>query len=124
MLSLAKCREILGCDSPESDADLELLRDRLYGLARVAVEACPRQRRGNGAQDAPDSARRAIESAGTVQVPSKPAAFLEALAMLPEDDRYELEERAGILQFDGGLERGAAERAAFSEYRRMKQSEN
>jgi len=33
--------------------------------------------------------------------------------MLPEKDRYDVEERAAIMEFDGGLNRDAAERAAF-----------
>ena len=113
MLSLAKCREILGTESPESDADLELLRDQLCGLARVVVEGCPRQRRGNGPQTSPDAARQAIAGAARVGSAVKPAGFADALAMLPEKDRYDVEERAAIMEFDGGLNRDAAERAAF-----------
>ena len=116
MLSVEKCREILGCDSPESDADLELLRNQLYGVARVAVETCPRQRLGNGPPHAPDAARQAIEGAARVEAPSKPTGFPDALAMLPADDRYDVEERTAIMEFDGGLDRDAAERAAFSFY--------
>jgi hypothetical protein len=86
MLSLAKCREILDRDSPESDADLELLRDRLYGLARVVVEACPRQRRGIGPTatqgrcmcDLPQSvlAGRSAQGA-TVTAPGVPKNYLD-----------------------------------------------
>ena len=79
------------------------------------VEACP-QRRADGAQNAPDAARRAIDGAARVQVPSKSPGFPDAVAMLPEGERYEVEERAAILEFDGGLDRDAAERAAFSFY--------
>ena len=100
MLSLLKCREILCCESPESDSDLEILRDQLYGLARVVVEALPRNRRRNPVYKAPD----------------EPAGFPDALAMLPEAERYEVEERAGIMEFDGGLDRDTAEREAISAY--------
>ena len=124
MLSLAKCREILERDSPESDADLELLSDQLYGLARVVVEACPRQRRGKRPQNSPDAARRAIDGAAGVEVPQKPASFFDAVAMLPEEDRFDVEERAAIMEFDGGLDRDNAERAAMSAYWRAKHSEN
>jgi hypothetical protein len=44
--------------------------------------------------------------------------------MLPEDERYEVEERAAIMEFDGGLDRDAAERAAFSQYWRAKHRGN
>lgn len=35
--------------------------------------------------------------------------FKELIAITPEDQRYELEERAAIHQFDGGLSRTEAE---------------
>jgi hypothetical protein len=59
-----------------------------------------------------------------LEAPSKPAGFPDALAMLLEEDRYYVEERAAIMEFDGGLERDAAERAAFSLYWRAKHREN
>jgi hypothetical protein len=101
MLSLERCREILGSDCPKSDAELEKLRDQLYGLARVAVEALPNKPRKN-------------------TLPREPECFADALLFLPENERYELEERAGIMEFDGGLDRSAAEQAAFSKFWREK----
>jgi hypothetical protein len=103
---------------------LEQLRDQLYGLARVVVEACPRQRHGNGPRNAPDAARRAIDGAAMDTEPPKPAGFPDAVEMLPEDERYEVEERAGIMEFDGGLDRDAAERAAMSAYWRTSHQRN
>jgi hypothetical protein len=120
MLSLKRCREILGTDSPETESDLELLRDQLCGLARVVVEACPAQRRRNSQRNAPDGARQAFHGAARGNEPKELACFSEALARLPEEERYEVEERAGIMEFDGGLDRGAAEQAAFSEFWRAK----
>lgn len=120
MLSLKRCQEILGADSPETESDLELLRDQLYGLARVAVEACPPQRRRNSQRNAPDAAGQALDGAARDNEPQEPACFSDALARLPEEERYEVEERAGIMEFDGGLARGAAEQAAFSEFWRAK----
>jgi hypothetical protein len=120
MLSLKRCREILGADSPETESDLELLRDQLYGLARVAVEACPTQRRRNSQRNAPDGARQAIKTASRNNEPKESVRFSEALASLSEEERYEVEERAGIMEFDGGLDRSAAEQAAFSEFWRAK----
>jgi hypothetical protein len=120
MLSLVKCREILGCDSPESDAELELRRDRLYAVARVAVDAYPRLQHRKSPQNAPDARQKTfdeVEKSG-----SKPAGFSEAFASLPDEDRYDMEERAAIMEFDGGLDRDAAEQAAFSLYRRGRYS--
>jgi len=120
MLTLERCRQILGDDCPPSNSDLERLRDQLYGLAGVVVEACPRRRRGNSPQNAPDAARQAIEGAAG----HKTAGFPDAVAMLPEEDRFEVEERAAIHEFDGRLDRSAAERAALSEYWRAKHRGN
>jgi hypothetical protein len=45
MLSLEKCREILGPECKLSDAELEALRDQLYQLAEVAIEVYQEQLR-------------------------------------------------------------------------------
>lgn len=41
--------------------------------------------------------------------------FPDAAALLNADDRAEIEERAAIMELDGGLDRDRAERAAFSD---------
>lgn len=48
MLTIQRCREILGKDCALSDAELENLRDQLYGLADVAVSAFLEARRSDG----------------------------------------------------------------------------
>jgi hypothetical protein len=120
MLTLEQCRQNWGDDCPLSNSDLERLRDQLYGLARVVVEACPRWRRGNGPQNAPSAARQANEGAAG----HKPAGFPDAVATLPEEDRFEVEERAAIHEFDGGLDRDAAERAALLAFWRSQHQAN
>jgi hypothetical protein len=111
--SLARCREILRSNCPASDADLERLRDQLYAFAHVTVEAFTRQSCEN-------SPLRALNHAGSVfkgeTGESPQPAFSNVLTTLPPDERYVLEERAAIHEFDGGLDRSAAECAAFSEY--------
>lgn len=45
MLSIDQCRERLGRDCPLTDQELVRLRDQLYDLARIALDAqttCPR----------------------------------------------------------------------------------
>ena len=39
MLSLQECRLFLGMDCELTDAQIELLRDQLYALAHVALDA-------------------------------------------------------------------------------------
>jgi hypothetical protein len=41
MLSLERCREILGTECALSDAELELLRDQLAALADIVLEVYP-----------------------------------------------------------------------------------
>ena len=77
----------MACDVPESDTELEKIRDSLYAMARVIVERLPEKRRGG----------------------------MFPIAFLPEDERYEAEERAAIHEFDGGLPRDEAERLALEE---------
>lgn len=124
MLTLERCREIIGANGAESDVELEVLRNRLYDLARITVEAALRRRRGSAPRNAPDAAQRAIDSAARAEVPSKQAGFFAAVAMLSDEDRYTVLERAGIHEFDGGLDRDTAERAAFSEHWRSKHGGN
>lgn len=42
-LSVARCREILGDDAPESDEDLRIVRDHLYTLANAAIDSAMRE---------------------------------------------------------------------------------
>ena len=122
MLTLEKCREILGDDCPKSDAELELLRDQLYGLADVAVEAFVEQRkRRKDARPAYTGGEiGAIDGGNGVGHVQEPVRFQDAVALLPEDEGAEVEERAAIHEFEGGLDREAAERAAFSDLWRRK----
>lgn len=90
MLSLERCRQLLGDE--RADDDLERLRDSLYALADVVVA---------GFHETRPSA------------PTNP--FRRALRLVPDEDHEALEERAAICEYDGGLGRDDAERAALSE---------
>jgi len=90
MLSIQRCRAILGADAPESDQDVEQLRDQLYAIASIWVD-------------------------GGTRIPASPSAGI--LASLSEDARAEIEERAALMEFDGGLARSLAERAALSAFK-------
>lgn len=86
MLSVQRCREILGPDAPVLDSEVEAVRDQLHEIAVAWIQMPPIVRTG-----------------------SVPA----LLGLLPEDDRLEFEERAALMEFDGGLSRSAAERKAL-----------
>ena len=47
MLTLEQCRKVLGPECKLSDSELEALRDQLYGLADIAIEAFSEQRDQN-----------------------------------------------------------------------------
>lgn len=90
MVSLQRCRELLTGDARAiSDDKLEALRAQFYAVAQVGVRAAIRERQ-----------------------------FAQAIAVLSEEERADVEERAAILEFDGRLSRDQAERLALSPYSR------
>lgn len=122
MLTLERCREILGDDCPKSDAELELLRDQCYGLADVVCAAFVEERKKprNAPQNAPQGEIRADDTGDGIRHAQELVGGEEAVAMLSEEERDDLQERAATMEFDGGLGREAAERAAFSDLWRRK----
>jgi hypothetical protein len=122
MLSLQRYREILGDDCPKSDAELELLVDQMRGLASVICDAFveDRKRRKDARHASTNGEIRAIVGGDGVGDAQQPVGFQDAVAMLPDDERADIEERAAIAEVDGGLDRDTAERAAFSDLWRRK----
>lgn len=53
MLSLERCREMLGEDAPEGESELRDLRDELYAFAHILVDVLATQTLGP-----PDGKRR------------------------------------------------------------------
>ena len=73
MLTLKQCRKFLG-DDAHTEADLELLRAGMYGIARVAVDDfLTRQRPGNGSQKPSAVTQQAIDGKARVQDQPKPS---------------------------------------------------
>jgi hypothetical protein len=98
VLSLQKCRSLLGADCKLTDEELEQLRQELYALSDVAVEAfCAQKQSGAG-------------------VGSMAQNVSGCLSSIPCPDRDVVEERAAILEFEGGLKKSEAERQAFGEW--------
>src|SRR5262245_1757272 len=98
MFSLERCRQIVGYNCGLDDEKLIKLRDQLYGLADVLTDQLRIQRQINNLRDLQTSETNAYES---------------ALRLLPESEREDVEERAAILEFDGGINREGAERKAI-----------
>jgi hypothetical protein len=88
MLSLERCRALLGTGCELSNADLERLRDHLRILVEVVLNDATRHRSSSQ--------------------------FRIATSFLP--DRDEVEERAAIIHFDAHVSRDTAERMAVASY--------
>lgn len=98
MLSLQKCRSLLGADCKLTDAELELLREDLYAFADVAVGAfCAQKKVGSGIGPMSQNVSG-------------------CLSVIPGPEREAVEERAAILECQGGLKKPEAERQAFGEW--------
>ena len=98
MFSLERCRQILGRDCELDDVELTKLRDQLYGLADVLIDQVRIQSRIY-VNDKPEIV--------------EPDAYQSALRLLPESERDDVEERAAIIEFEGGTNRDEAERQAI-----------
>jgi hypothetical protein len=85
MLSLERCRKVLGSDTKLSDEDLATLRDQLYCLASLTLELRDHQKKS------------------TLKKPDGDLI-----------DRDALEERAAIIEFEGNVSRDEAERNAVA----------
>jgi len=89
MLSLERCREIVGRGS---DAELDLAREQLYALADVVIHAF-------------------VEHRASEQGPG--AEFADALKLLPCEHADDATERAAIIEFEAGRNWDEAERQAI-----------
>jgi hypothetical protein len=90
VLSLSRCREILGSSCPETDSELEALRDQLMAIADIALAI----------------GREGVKSGAA-------STFHERLKLVSDEQREEIVERAAIMEIDGGLRRAEAEEAAL-----------
>jgi hypothetical protein len=95
MLLIRTCRNLLGPTCRVPDADLEALRAQMYALAHALLDAAER-------------------SADTPPLTGREP-WMPILRLLPAELREEFEERAAIREFDGGMDRAAAEDAAMRE---------
>ena len=91
MLSLEKCREILGESFQITEGELRELRMQLYDIAGVVVEAAEHNLDVNSTSD-----------------------FGSILDSLPDYVKEDAEERAAILEYDAGFSTDHAERLALT----------
>ena len=92
MLSIARCREILDAKCGLTDAEIETLRDQLAAIADIAFSSMH-------------------DGAGKL---TARAQFDLVLDNISQEARYEVEERAAVLEFEAGMGSAVAERAAVS----------
>ena len=121
MLSVNKCRELTGQDPNISDEQLERMRDELYSLANVILDGTPAAELSSpheplGHEDGKHAGRNrpVVESASP---------YADVLALLSDDDRYEVEVRISIHKSDGGCTRVQAEALALDEHWKSKLTE-
>lgn len=96
MLTLGECRRIVGELVQISDADLLKLQEQLRALAHVSITVL------DSKNDTPT--------------------FTSFATLLRSEMSDELQERAGIMEFDGGLSRRDAEGAALVDVPRGKRT--
>jgi hypothetical protein len=97
VLTLQKCRSLIGTDCKLTHAELEQLRQEMYAYADVAIESLCASRKP-GACPTGESCLEAI----------------------PIEEREAVAERAAILEYEGNLTKPEAERQAFGEWVRAK----
>lgn len=98
MLSLERCNRLLGGDANSNRAQLERLRQDLYALAEVVADPAAGPN-GRWLTSYPFSQTFRTSS--------------NRLSEVPPCDRYELNERAAILEWDAGMNRSDAEHEAI-----------
>jgi len=104
MISLERCREILG-DQSLPDGQVVSIREAIYGIAYCAFDefASNAQRAGN-------------EKCQNNGIQFQRFQFDKALSLVPGAVCEDIEERAAIMEYEGEIGRDEAERSAFQEY--------
>jgi hypothetical protein len=105
MLSIEKCRSLLGPDNTLSDTQVEQIRQDLYAFATAALESFRHREQCDGkvTQTPPPSLQRTT-------IPAR------VIPIVPVADHHTFQERAAILEFEAGLNRQDAERQALLEW--------
>lgn len=116
MLSRERCQEILGCGTALPEGELDSLLHSMYKLADVVISEFLRatEQRSESARPS-ESARLQYQTQG--QEPGENRLlFPDAVRILPAAKRERLQERAAIVEFEGGAERRDAERIALLDH--------
>ena len=106
MLSLERCRSLLGPACRPSNEQLEQMRQELYALAEMIMDDLHQRERPSKPEGTSNERPRSSDSHRPVK---------EALTLVPPRKLQEVEERGAILQFDAGMARKEAERRELLE---------
>ncbi len=107
-----------------SDSSLELLRDQLYRFADIATTELIEQRRNGRYENSLGRRLQLVAVPQALAITDEAVDFEEFLNPLSLDEREESEERAAVMEYDGGLPRKQAERVVMIEHwRKRKQGE-
>ena len=96
MLSIARCRSLLAPATRLTDERLGRVRDDLYALAHLAIDVLEK-----------------VGPSAAASIPH-PQRLDEVAKFLTIDELEDVEERAAIMEFDGGVKRDDAERLAVA----------
>ena len=111
VLTLERCRDILGSDAPADERELQLVRDDLHRLSQLFIalltQGDSRTRARNDSESPSLGASHHRRPAG---------AFRLLCSVLGDGKAYGLVERAAIMEYDGGLVRCDAEIAALEDW--------
>jgi hypothetical protein len=105
-----RVRVVPDADAGAKGAEGEALAARLVGWLRYAGVQADVARLADLVPDAPEECKDLADIAQ-----ARAAAWRETVASWPEDKRDTWAERAAVLEYDAGLLRAEAERAAFEE---------
>lgn len=121
MLSVNKCRELTGQDPYLSDEQLERMRDQFYSLANVILDGTAAAKLSSPHEPLGyEDGKHAGKNRPVVESTSP---YADVLALLSDDDRYEVEVRISIHKSDGDCTRVQAERLALDEHWKSKLTE-
>lgn len=93
LLPIQRVRQLVGPDCPLDDAQLARLQEQLRALADLAID----------------------QSGGLRAASTQCDPHATVLRLVPPERREEAEERAAIREYDGGMSRSRAERAAVAD---------
>lgn len=113
MLSIQRCRRILGDHAPSTDGEIEKLRDELSALAEIVTDRVASSSSAGSLTDAP---AQPVGPNQETETPDDGPGYHDTVRLVDDADRAEIEERAAIMEYDANRPRAEAERFAVIDF--------